>query len=128
MTILFVTGTFDLSVGSHARAAQRQLVLDYAREAGMTHLALLIPQSAEDRMSPRGILSRFAGRILSVEQWLAEARRQAQGKQGLSSVFTLGFHHGDFSQFLPLFKADLQSAAAILAAYRSRLLRRRRGG
>ncbi len=118
--------TFDLSLLSHARAVQRQTIWAYAEQNELEHLAMIVPPSLEESVAPQGILARFVGRMLSPAEWIREAERLARHRQSLSLVMSLGLHHGDVHQMLPIHPLEAEAARSVLAEYRRRFLRRRR--
>ena len=88
-------GVFDLSIATHPRAAVREAVFDFAVGNEIGNLMMIVPPSAEESVSPSGLLSRFVGRILPLQEWQAAAQVVNRTRKGISRVFSRGLHHND---------------------------------
>jgi len=123
-SIQFQKGILDLSVTSHPRALQRLSILDFAEGANIEHLGMLMPSLSESMMTPGGLLSKHVGRIRTVAEWQAISKATNKDRRGLSLIFTLGMHHGDPHQMIPVPKRLLLAAFAEMKRYRDGLIRR----
>ena len=128
----FNRNTFDLSIVTHARAAQRSQLWEIAQEDDgdrrLSHVAPLVPSSAEFRIREGGKLRPLLGRVFTLQEWLRISRESNQGRRSLSLLFSLGLHHGDPHQLLPITPGSLLAFERVLREYRRRLeerLRRR---
>lgn len=120
----FNKGVLDLSVTSHPRSLQRLSILDFAEGAEIEHMAMLIPSLMESRITPGGLLSKHVGRIRTVAEWQAISKATNRDRKGLSLIFTLGMHHNDPHQMLPVPASLLAAALAEMKRYRDFLLKR----
>lgn len=121
--------TYQLSVGAHIRASARLGVWEFieaTRDSAdpVTHLAVVVPRSAEGSVSPSGVLQRYLGRIFTTDEWLKIGREHNRDRGNLSLVFTLGLHHNDPSQLIPITSAKLEAARVAMRRYRQRTLER----
>lgn len=116
---------FDLSLVSHTRAAARRQWFDFGEANGVDHFAMVIPPSKEDSLSLHGVLSEHVGRIRTVDEWHEAAKAVNRDRKGLSLVFSLGMHHNDPHQMLPIPASKLSAATVIVSEYRAALLKRR---
>lgn len=117
---------FDLSLVSHSRAASRRQWFDFAAANGIDHFAMVIPPSLEDSISIAGVLSEHVGRIRTTDEWHSIAKEVNRDRKGMSLVFSLGLHHNDPHQMLPIPGGRLTAATRVLTEYRDGFLRRRR--
>lgn len=117
----FRSGTLDLSVASHQRAIQRAAVLNFATAAGIENMMMVVPRQREQDIHPGGQIAKYVGRILPIARWQQISRALNRDRQGLSLIFTLGLHHGDFHQMVPVTTASLAAATEAAAQYRRRI-------
>lgn len=117
---------FDLSIKSHSRAASRRQWFDWATENNIGHFAMVIPPSTEESVSLAGVLSEHVGRIRSTDEWHSIAKEVNRDKKGMSLVFSLGLHHNDPHQMLPITATKMGAALKVMAEYRDAFTRRRK--
>lgn len=122
--------TFDLAVGTHIRSTARLGMWEFieaTRTAAdpITHLGVIVPRQSEGNVRPQGVLQRYLGRVFAVDKWLNVTRESnKQGRTGLSLAFSLGLHHNDPHQLVPVTAAKLEAVRQIMRRYRERLLRK----
>jgi hypothetical protein len=117
---------FDLSVTSHSRASSRRQWFDWATANGIDHFAMVIPPATEESISIAGVLSEHVGRIRTTDEWHSIAKEVNRDRKGMSLLFSLGLHHNDPHQMLPIPSGRLAAATKVLIEYRDGFLRRRR--
>lgn len=117
---------FDLSLVSHSRAASRRQWFDWAQANGIDHFAMVIPPATEESISIAGVLSEHVGRIRTTDEWHSIAKEVNRDRRGMSLVFSLGLHHNDPHQMLPIPPGRLAAAVRVMAEYRDGFMRRRR--
>lgn len=117
---------FDLSITTHGRAAARAAILDYATKNGVEHFAMVVPSSSEESLSVNGVLSEQVGKIRKTSEWLDISKELNRDRKGLSLIFSLGLHHNDPHQMLPVTPGKLAAAVKVMAEYRKKLLARLR--
>lgn len=122
--LTFNSGVLDLSVASHPRSLQRLSVFDFAEAAGIEHFGMIVPTQMDLRISPSGVLSQQVGKVRTASEWLAIESRQNAGRRGLSMIFSLGLHHNDPHQMVPIPGALLAAARRQMRKYRESLLRK----
>lgn len=117
---------FDLSLVSHTRAASRRQWFDFAAVNGIEHFAMVVPPSMEEHVSLHGVLSEHVGRVRTVDEWHSIAKEVNRDRKGMSLVFSLGLHHNDPHQMLPIPGTRLGAAVRVMSEYRESFVKRRR--
>ena len=125
----FNKGILAQSVSAHPRAARRAGTFEFAQASGIRDLLMAVPRAKESSIKPSGILQRYVGRVMTISRWQQISKALNKDRSGLSLIFTLGLHHNDPHQMVPVTRLSLSAAVAAASKYRARLLNsiRRRG-
>lgn len=129
----FNRNTFDLSVVTHARASQRSQVWEIlqSKESGpeaqrIVAVGPILPKTAEGSITATGRLAPWLYRPIPIHEWLRASREANSGRNSLSLIFSLGLHHNDPHQLLPIPAGRLLAFTSVLQRARSDLLARLR--
>lgn len=119
----FNRGVLDLSLSSHPRAVERSSMWEFVQASKVARMGMIVPRSRESSLSQGGLLQGLVGQVKTPAEWQQISRALNRDRAGMSLIFSLGLHHGDFHRMVPITSSAIAAALVVMARYRSRVIR-----